>query len=113
MFRSGLGHNFELILDCKTRWNSLADMIMIIVKLQNIIEEALLELNCSYMLNDFDFNELKDLQNALEPAKLAVEGLSRNNTTLHSADITLEYMKKKSHSKSEIACENMEKRINE
>jgi hypothetical protein len=69
-------------------------MIMIIVKLQKIIQEALLELNCSYMLNDFDFNELKDLRNALEPAKLAVEALSRNNTT-HSADITLEYMKKK------------------
>jgi hypothetical protein len=42
------------------------------LKLQKFIEEALLELNCSYMLNDIDFNELNDFQNALEPAKLVV-----------------------------------------
>jgi hypothetical protein len=69
----------------------LADMIMIIVKLQKIIEEALLELNCSYMLNNFDFNELKDLQNALEPAKLAVESLSRNKTTQLCTQLTLRW----------------------
>jgi hypothetical protein len=45
MFRSELGHNLELILDCKTQWNFLADMIIMFVKLQKFIEEALLELN--------------------------------------------------------------------
>jgi hypothetical protein len=30
-----------------------------------------------------------------EPAKLAVEVLNRNDKTLHSAEITFEYMKKK------------------
>jgi hypothetical protein len=51
----------------------LADMIIMFVKPEKFIEEALLELKCSYMLNSIDFNELKDLQNALEPAKLMVE----------------------------------------
>jgi len=115
--RAKLGHNLELYLDCKTRWSSLANMIIIFVKLQKFIEEALVDLNFSHMLDHIDFNELKDLQNSLEPAKLAIEVLSRNDTTLHSADITLEYMKSKiSNCKSKIALElldNMEKRINE
>jgi hypothetical protein len=33
------------------------------------------------MLEFIDFEVLKDLQNALEPAKLKIEVLSRNNTT--------------------------------
>ena len=87
------------------------------VKLQKFIEDALVDLNCSHMLDEIEFNELKDHQNSLEPAKLAVEVLSRNDTTLHSAGITLEYMKRKiSNCKSKIAfelLENMEKRIDE
>lgn len=87
------------------------------VKLQKFIEEALGDLNCSHMLDDIDFNELKDLHNSLEPAKLAIEVLSRNDTTRHSAGTTLEYMKRKfSNCKCKIASkllENMEKRIDE
>jgi DNA repair protein RadC len=41
-----------------------------------------------------DFEVLMDLQNALELAKLTIEVLSRNNTTLYSASLTLEYMQK-------------------
>jgi len=115
--RAKLGHNLELILDCQSRWSSLANMIIMFVKLQNFIEESLVDLNSSHMLDDIDFNELKDLQNSLEPAKLAIEVLSRNDTTLYSAGITLEYMKSKiSNCKSKIALElleNMKKRIDE
>ena len=100
------GHNLEVYLDCKTRWRALANMTIIFVKLQKFIEEALVDLNFSHMLDHIDFNELKDLQNSLEPAKLAIEVLSRNNTTLHSAEITLEYMKSKiSNCKNKIAFE--------
>lgn len=115
--RAKLGHNLELVLDCQTRWSSLASMIITFVKLQTFIEEALVDLNCSHLLDDIDFNELKGLQNSLEPAKLAIEVLSRNDTTLHSAGITLEYMKSKiSKCKSKIAFEllkNINKRIDE
>lgn len=115
--KTKLGHNLELVLDCQTRWSSLANMVIMFVKLQKFIEEALVDLNCSHMLDDIDFNELQDLQNSLEPAKLAIEVLSRNDTTLHSAGITLEYMRRKiSNCKSKIAfelLENMEKRIDQ
>jgi hypothetical protein len=43
--KAELGHNLELVLDVKTRWNSVA--LDGIPKLFKFIKEALLELNCS------------------------------------------------------------------
>jgi hypothetical protein len=41
------------------------------------------------MLDFIDVEILKDLQNALEPAKLAIEVLSRNDTSLYSASLLI------------------------
>ncbi|XP_077301763.1 sodium/potassium-transporting ATPase subunit alpha-like [Arctopsyche grandis] len=45
--------------------------------------------------NSIDFEVLENFIVIFEPTKLPVEGLSRNHTTLCSAEITLNYMKKK------------------
>ena len=47
--------------------------------------------NSWHILDQIDFEKLKDQLNVGEPAKLAVEVISRNNT-LYSAIITLKYM---------------------
>lgn len=48
-----------------------------------------MELKCSHLFNNIDFNEFEDLQKSLESVKLAIAILSRNDMALHSADITL------------------------
>jgi hypothetical protein len=52
---------------------------------KNFIKKALFEL----------IYELKDVQNAFEPAKLAVEVSSRNDTTLQSASCNVGINEKK------------------
>jgi hypothetical protein len=47
------------------------------------------------MLDFIDLKVLKYLQNAPESAKLAIEVLSRNDTTIYSASLKLEYCQKK------------------
>jgi hypothetical protein len=66
------------------------------LKLFIFIKEALLEFKCSYLLDFIDFEVLKYLQNAPDTrAKLAIEVLSRNDTTIYSASLKLECMQKK------------------
>jgi hypothetical protein len=79
--KAELGHNLVLVLDVKTRRNSLADMISMFLKLFKFIKEASLEINCSYMFDFIDFEVRKDL--------------NRNDTTLLSSSFTLESMQKK------------------
>jgi hypothetical protein len=55
-------------------------MISMFLKLFKFIKKALSELNCSYMLDFIDFEVLKDLR--------------RNNTTIFSLSLTLQYMQK-------------------
>jgi hypothetical protein len=106
------------MLDVKTRWNTMGSMIESFLKLRKYIEEALLELNSSSLLDSIDFEELSELSKILLPIKLTVEALSRKDATLHSAQIAVEFMMKKiEESKSAIAINefksNMEKRLDE
>ena len=67
----------SLILDCKTRWNSLVDMLARFLKLKNPIQKALIDVKTSVQLSDADFNNIEEIVMALEPIKLAVEALCR------------------------------------
>ena len=75
-----------LILDSKTRWNSLVDMIKRFVRLKKSIKISLIELSSDIHFSDEEFNELEDLIAALEPVKIGTEALCRRDATLISAD---------------------------
>ena len=77
---------YMLILDSKTRWNSLVDMIKRFVKLKKSIKMSLIELSSDIHFSDEEFNELEDLIAALEPVKIGTEALCRRDATLISAD---------------------------
>ena len=89
------GREIELHLDVKTRWNSIPTMLDSIIKTEMAIRETLFEFNATHILDSIDFIALRNLYDAMEPIKLAVQRLSQEDATLASAEIILEFMFKK------------------
>ena len=107
----------KLILDSKTRWNSLLEMIKIFVKAEKCIRMALVEIGTSITVTDPEIKILRDLIDVLEPVKYAVDGLSRRNATLLTAERIHDFvLKSLSNSNSEYSASfksHLEVRIKE
>ena len=82
----------NLILDCKTRWSSLLDMISRIIQLKLPVQKALLDLGESVDLSDHDFIKIELIAKALMPIKIAVEALCRRDTNLITAEATIKFL---------------------
>ena len=52
------GISLNLILDCKTRWNSLSDMLERFLKLKDCVMKALIDLKVKSTLDEIDFQQL-------------------------------------------------------
>ena len=81
-----LSTELKLILDSKTRWNSLLEMIKIFVRAEKCIRMALVEIGTSTAITNAKIKIPHDLIDVLEPVKHAVDGLCRRNTTLLTAE---------------------------
>ena len=81
-----LNIELKLILDSKTRWNSLLEMIKIFVRAEKCIRMALVEIGTSTTITNAEIKILHDLINVLEPVKHAVDGLCRRNATHLTAE---------------------------
>ena len=76
----------SLILDCKTRWSSMFQMIERFILLKKCIFKALLDLSIAHDITQAEFLFLDEMKAALEPVKLAVEAVCRQNATLLTAE---------------------------
>ena len=81
-----------LILDVKTRWNSLLTMLEWFYKLRDCVRKALVDLNVDIYFSDSDIDLLLTTINALKPVKLAVDALCRRDANLLTADTTFVFM---------------------
>ncbi|KAL1447382.1 hypothetical protein WDU94_012282, partial [Cyamophila willieti] len=90
--REEKGKELSLILDVKTRWNSLLDMIGRFVVLKSCIQKALIDTKCQIKLEERDFNVLEKIVGVLTPIKLTVEVLCRRNSNLCTADAALKFL---------------------
>lgn len=72
----------NLLLDVKTRWNSMLCMTERFLKLKNAIKKALIDLDMSSKWNENNISTLEILLKILQPTKLSVETLSRKDTTM-------------------------------
>jgi hypothetical protein len=86
---SECGREVQLKLDCKTRWNSLLDMLSTLLRLRGPVQKALIDLKQSSLVSDGDWDVIRDIVSALEPVKAVVEALCRRETNLLSADAAL------------------------
>lgn len=82
-----------LLLDCKTRWNSLESMLARYIRISKHVRKALDTLNLTFMATtDAEENHCEDIINALKPIRVAVEALSRKNVNLLAADSILKFL---------------------
>lgn len=80
----------ELLLDSKTRWDSLCLMLERFLLLVPSVKEALDQLGSGTKLDDIDIELIKKLVCALQPIRITVEFLSSNKINLLEADVLLE-----------------------
>lgn len=86
------GKEMQLLIDLKTRWNSLYIMLERFRKLKNSIRKSLIDLNCIISFEEEEWNMINVLVTTLEPIQLAAEALCRKDATLLTADTTNLFM---------------------
>lgn len=90
--KAELGKELKLILDCKTRWNSLLLMLERFYQLKSCVQKALIDVKIEISFTKEELDIVSSIIAALAPVKLAVEALCSRETDLYQADITLEFM---------------------
>lgn len=90
--REEKGKELSLILDVRTRWNSMLDMIERFVALKSCIQKALIDVKFQIKLEERDFNVLEEIVGVLTPIKLTVEALCRRHSNLCTADAALKFL---------------------
>lgn len=89
------GKRFELILDCKTRWNSLLNMLERFYNLKLCISKALIDIESEIHFTDEEWSKINDLKLCLEPIKLGLEVICRRDSTLIIAETTFRFILEK------------------
>jgi len=82
----------NLILDCKTRWNSLFNMLERFNKLKGCVQKALIDAKEKIHFTNAEFDLISNIISALTPIKITVESLCCKETDIYKADIALEFM---------------------
>lgn len=91
--QAGNGHELELIIDCRTRWNSLLAMLERYTKLHSFVRQALIALSKEPLaLTDQECNVMKNVCSALLPVKTAVDGLNRRDCDLVVANRVIDFV---------------------
>jgi hypothetical protein len=82
-----LKKELKLILDVKTRWNSLVpNMIERLLKLKPCIKKALADIGTNNFYDEENFKILEDVLKVLKPTELAVKELSKDQRRFNSFD---------------------------
>lgn len=86
------GKELSLILDCKTRWNSLVAMLERFYTVQASIKKALVDVRSDAHLKDWELARISDIVDALKPIEATIEALCRRDANLLTADTALNFM---------------------
>lgn len=86
------GKEKVLLLDVKTRWNSLLDALERFYELQECIRLAFRKLKIEFDFSETEMKLLQQIITALQPVKIASETLGLKQANLLTADVTLRFM---------------------
>lgn len=81
-----------LILDIKTRWNSLLSMAERFYEVKDCVRKSLIDSKLDIVFSQIELNLLHEVIQILQPVKVAVEKLCCEDCNLLSADVTLKFM---------------------
>ena len=88
------GKEMILILDCKTRWNSLFAMLERFMMLKGAVHKAMIDIGDKNvdMISDRESDLLQDIVRCLNIVKLGAEALCRRDTGLLEAEAAVKFM---------------------
>lgn len=87
----GVSRELHLILDSKTRWSSLADMLNRIIEVKSALQKSLIDLKIQDSLTEDDFKVVTHVAEAIKPLRAAVEALCRRDSNLLTASAILKF----------------------
>lgn len=90
--REEFGSEKNLILDSKTRWNSLVLMLQRFYELRSCVQKALIDIESNLYFLDSEFKILSEVISVLLPIKLTVESLCRQDSNLLTADAAFDFL---------------------
>ncbi|KAI6648314.1 hypothetical protein LOD99_12123 [Oopsacas minuta] len=85
-------NGLNVVLDCKTRWSSLVNMLERIIQIKLPIHKALLDFGEHIYLSDQEIAAISSIVEALNPIKIALEALCRRDTNLITAEATIKFL---------------------
>ncbi len=104
----------SLILDCRTRWNSLLSLLERFYSTKMCIDKGI---GSDIQLSADEWALINELISSLQPLKLAVEALCQRDSSLITADTTLKCILNKLKSRGTVLSadlsEKLRKRIGE
>ena len=107
----------QLVLDVRTRWNSLLHMLRKFYDLRKEVKLALIENNYEFDFSSEELEKIKEICDALSPIEWAVMQLSRENSDLLQAEsiigFTVSKLRALGTELSEILLQSFLARINE
>ncbi|UYV64990.1 hypothetical protein LAZ67_3002675 [Cordylochernes scorpioides] len=77
-----------LILDCRTRWDSLLNMLERLLSVKSAIQKALIDVKSNVRITDEDFVIMTQVISALKPFRAALAAICRRDATLLTAEAT-------------------------
>lgn len=107
------GKELTLLLDCKTRWNSLFTMLERFALLKVSVQKALIDLNNPVLLEESDFDLINEIIKVLAPVKLTVEALCRSDANLCTADAALKFLFKQLNGNHSILASKLKEHLQE
>ncbi|UYV60546.1 ATP6V0B [Cordylochernes scorpioides] len=81
-----------LILDCRTRWDSLLNMLERLLSVKSAIQKALIDVKAKVRLTDEDFDIMTQVISALKPFRAAMASICRHDATLLTAEATVKFL---------------------
>ena len=90
-----LGREKMLLLDCKTRWNSLLVMLERFYELKKEIKMVMVQLDVPFDLSKKEVKEKNEMCEALAPFKAAVDALSSKDADMLLSEKIIAFVLKK------------------
>lgn len=90
--KNEFGKEICFILDSRSRWNSLLDMVERFYQLKSCARKSLIDLNIDISFSENEIDFFNSVISTLLPVKLAVEALGASDCTLLNADVAIKFM---------------------
>ena len=90
--KEDLGKTLNLVMDCKTRWNSLINKISRLLTVRKPLCKAMIDINLKMEICELDWQVLENICSCLKPIEMGISALCQRDANLLSAEGIFDFM---------------------